>query len=79
MRDSASQAQHFYDLALEFMVMTRLAAAADIRETYRMMGQHYLARASAALAREKLDQNGPEPCGPWPGGSEAVIQDSLTS
>jgi hypothetical protein len=57
MRDSASQAQHYHDLALEFLVMTRFAAAADIRETYRMMGQHFLARAGAALARAKLDRN----------------------
>jgi hypothetical protein len=64
MRDSASQAQHYYDLALEFLVMTRFAAAADIRETYRMMGQHYLARAGATLARAKLERNCPEPQGP---------------
>ncbi len=67
MRDSASQAQHYYDLALEFLVMTRFAAAADIRETYRMMGQHYLARAGASLARAKLDRNRPEPQGPGVG------------
>jgi hypothetical protein len=61
MRDSTSQAQHYYDLALEFLVMTRLAAAADIREGYRMMGQHYLARAGAALARARLDPAHKEP------------------
>ena len=61
MRDSASQAQHYHDLALEFLVMTRFAAAADIRETYLMMGQHYLARAGAALARAKLDRHCQEP------------------
>jgi hypothetical protein len=55
MQDSASQAQHYHDLALEFLVMTRFASAADVREGYRMMGQHYLARAGAALARAKTD------------------------
>jgi hypothetical protein len=54
MKDSASQAQHYHDLALEFLVMTRFTSA-DIRERYRMMGQHYLAKAGAALARAKLD------------------------
>jgi hypothetical protein len=54
MRDSASQAQHYHDLALEFLVMTRFTAA-EIQERYRMMGQHYLARAGAELARAKLD------------------------
>jgi hypothetical protein len=55
MRDSTSQAQHYHDLALEFLVMTRFTAAAEIQERYRMMGQHYLARAGAELARAKLD------------------------
>ena len=68
MRDNASQAEHYYDLALEFLAMTRFAAAADIQETYRMMGQHYLARAGASLARAKLDRNSPEPQGPTLGG-----------
>lgn len=54
MKDSASQAQHYHDLALEFLVLTRFAAA-NVRERYLMMGQHYLARAGAALARAKLD------------------------
>lgn len=55
MRDSTSQAQHYHDLALEFLVMTRFTAAAEIQERYRMLGQHYLARAGAELARAKLD------------------------
>jgi hypothetical protein len=54
MNDSATWAQHYHDLALEFLVMTRFTAAADIQERYRMMGQHYLARAGAELARAKL-------------------------
>jgi hypothetical protein len=56
MRDSASRAQHYHDLALEFLVMTRFTAAADIQERYQMMGQHYLAKAGAELARAKLDR-----------------------
>jgi hypothetical protein len=63
MRDSASDAQHYHDLALEFLVMTRFAAAADIQERYRMMGQHYLAKAGAALARAKLEPPPPETVG----------------
>jgi hypothetical protein len=61
MQDNASQAEHYYDLALEFLAMTRFAAAADVRETYRMMGQHYLARAGATLALARLDRNCQEP------------------
>ena len=53
MKDCASRAQHYHDLALEFLVLTRFKTAADIKETYRMMGQHYLARARAELARAK--------------------------
>jgi hypothetical protein len=53
MKDSASRAQHYHDLALEFLVLTRMTTAIDIRENYRMMGQHYLARARAELARAK--------------------------
>jgi ribonucleotide reductase alpha subunit len=61
MRDSASRAQHYHDLALEFLVMTRFAAAVDIQERYRMMGQHYLAKAGAELARAKLDRTRVDP------------------
>jgi len=53
MRDCASRAQHYHDLALEFLVLTRFTTAIDIRENYRMMGQHYLAKARAELARAK--------------------------
>jgi len=53
MRDCASRAQHYHDLALEFLVLTRITTAADIKENYRMMGQHYLAKARAELARAK--------------------------
>jgi len=53
MRDYASRAQHYHDLALEFLVLTRITTAVDIRENYRMMGQHYLAKARAELARAK--------------------------
>jgi len=53
MEDSARRAQHYHDLALEFLVLTRITTAFDIRENYRMMGQHYLAKARAELAREK--------------------------
>jgi hypothetical protein len=53
MKDCASRAQHYHDLALEFLVLTRIKTAADIKENYRMMGQHYLARARAELARAK--------------------------
>jgi hypothetical protein len=53
MRDFASRAQHYHDLALEFLVLTRITTAIDIRENYRMMGQHYLAKAGAELARAK--------------------------
>jgi hypothetical protein len=58
MQDSASRAQHFYDLALEFLAMTRFAAAPEARETYRMMGQHYLAMAGAELTLAKQDHGG---------------------
>jgi hypothetical protein len=61
MRDSASRAQHYHDLALEFLVMTRFTAAADIQERYRMMGQHYLAKAGAELALAKLDRTRADP------------------
>jgi hypothetical protein len=61
MTDSASKAQHYHDLALEFLIMTRFASAADIQEGYRMMGQHYLARAGAELARAKMDPGPTEP------------------
>jgi hypothetical protein len=53
MKDSASQAQHYHDLALEFLVLTRFTTTAAAREGYHMMGQHYLAKASAELARAK--------------------------
>jgi hypothetical protein len=56
MQDNATRAQHYHDLAFEFLVMTRFTATADIRETYRMMGQHYLARAGAELALAKVDR-----------------------
>jgi hypothetical protein len=58
MRDYASRAQHYHDLALEFLVLTRITTAADIRENYRMMGQHYLAKAKAELARAKGKASG---------------------
>jgi len=50
MGDSARRAQHYHDLALEFLVLTKIRTAIDIRENYRMMGQHYLAKARAELA-----------------------------
>ncbi|HKD27209.1 MAG TPA: hypothetical protein VKC66_15070 [Xanthobacteraceae bacterium] len=53
MKDSARRAQHYHDLALEFLVLTRLTTADNIRENYRMMGTHYLAKARAELARAK--------------------------
>ena len=53
MKDYAKRAQHYHDLALEFLVLTRITTAKDIRENYRMMGQHYLAKARAELARAK--------------------------
>lgn len=59
MRDSTSRAQHYHDLALEFLVMTRFTSAREVQEKYRMMGQHYLALAGAELARAKVDQAGP--------------------
>lgn len=52
----AGRAQHYHDLALEFLVMMRFAAVSQVRERYRMMGQHYLARAGAELARAREDQ-----------------------
>jgi hypothetical protein len=60
MKDSTSRAQHYHDLALEFLVMTRFTTA-DIQERYRMMGQHYLAKAGAELARAKMDRLRTEP------------------
>jgi hypothetical protein len=60
MKDSTSRAEHYHDLALEFLVMTRFTSAAIIRERYHMMGQYYLARAGAELARAKTD-HGVEP------------------
>jgi hypothetical protein len=59
MKDSASRAQHYYDLALEFLAMTRFATAVNVRERYRMMGQHYLTLAGAELARSKSDSRRP--------------------
>jgi hypothetical protein len=53
MKDSANRAQHYHDLALEFLVLMRMKTATDIKENYRMMGQHYLARARSELARAK--------------------------
>jgi hypothetical protein len=53
MKDCASRAQHYHDLALEFLVLMRIKTATDIKENYRMMGQHYLARARSELARAK--------------------------
>ncbi len=53
MKDSARRAQHYHDLALEFLALTKITKAIHIRESYRMMGQHYLARARAELARAK--------------------------
>jgi hypothetical protein len=56
MKENTSRAQHYHDLALEFLVMMRFTAAAHVRERYRMMGEHYLAKAGAELARAKNDQ-----------------------
>jgi hypothetical protein len=61
MQDSASRAQHFHDLALEFLAMTRFAAAPEARETYHMIGQHYLARAGAELTLAKRDHGDIKP------------------
>jgi hypothetical protein len=63
MSDSASRAQHYHDLALEFLVLTRFKTVADIREKYLMMGQHYLAKAGAELLRAKEDRALPPPLG----------------
>jgi hypothetical protein len=60
MKDSASRAQHYHDLALEFLIMTRFTTA-DVQERYRMMGQHYLAKAGVELARAKMDRIRMEP------------------
>jgi hypothetical protein len=56
MKDSTSRAQHYHDLALEFLVMTRFTTVTDVQAKYRMMGQHYLAKAGAELARAKMDR-----------------------
>jgi hypothetical protein len=56
MGESTSRAQHYHDLALEFLVMMQFTTAAHVRQRYRMMGEHYLARAGAELARAKDDQ-----------------------
>jgi hypothetical protein len=61
MQDSASRAQHYHDLALEFLVMTRFAAAPEARETYRMIGEHYLARAGVELTLAKRDHSSVAP------------------
>jgi len=61
MRDCASRAQHYHDLALEFLVLMRMKTAADIKENYRMMGQHYLARARSELARAKRTASATNP------------------
>lgn len=53
MKESASRAQHYHDLALEFLVMMRFTTAAHVRKRYQMMGRHYLAKAGAELARAK--------------------------
>ena len=36
MRDYAKRAQHYHDLALEFLVLTRITTAKDIRENYSL-------------------------------------------
>ena len=53
MGDSTRRAQHYHDLALEFLVLTKIRTAADVRENYHLMGEHYLAKARAELARVK--------------------------
>jgi len=53
MGDCTRRAQHFHDLALEFLVLTRMTTAAHRQENYRLMGQHYLDKARAELARAK--------------------------
>ncbi len=61
MKDSVITVRHYHDLALEFLIMTRLAAAPHVRERYRIMGEHYLARAGAELARVEKDRSRGEP------------------
>ncbi len=56
MKDSASRAQHYHDLALEFLVMTRFTTAGDVQERYHIIGQQYLAKAGAELVRAKMDR-----------------------
>jgi hypothetical protein len=60
MGDCARRAQHFHDLALEFLVLTRIRTGIDIQENYRMMGQHYLDKARAELARAKNMTTAPD-------------------
>ena len=73
MTESTSRAQHYHDLALEFLVMMQFTAAAQVRQRYRMMGEHYLARAGAELARAKNDQPAwhPEAALGWAKATEA--------
>jgi hypothetical protein len=74
MTESTSRAQHYHDLALEFLVMMQFTAAAHVRQRYRMMGEHYLARAGAELARAKNDQPArhPEAALGWAKAAEAI-------
>jgi hypothetical protein len=73
MGESTSRAQHYHDLALEFLVMMQFTAAAHVRQRYRMMGEHYLARAGAELARAQDDQptQHPEAALGWATAAEA--------
>jgi hypothetical protein len=81
MIESTSRAQHYHDLALEFLVMMQFTAAVQVRERYRMMGEHYLARAGAELARAKSDQPArhPEPAVGWAKAAEAFDRIAATS
>jgi hypothetical protein len=73
MGESTSRAQHYHDLALEFLVMMQFTAAAHVRQRYRMMGEHYLARAGVELARAQDDQPArhPEAALGWATAAEA--------
>jgi uncharacterized protein (DUF2252 family) len=81
MKDSASQAQYYHDLALEFLVLARFTTTAAAQEGYHMMGEHYLAKASAELARAKLVVGSANLEAPnaQPELSESEIRDSLAA
>jgi hypothetical protein len=55
MGSCARKAQHYHDLALECLVLAKIATDIDIQENYRTVGQYYLAKAVAELTRAEQE------------------------